>query len=107
MNQYKAHYKILLRYTNPTTSKLPHSSFVDCCLRNTPTKTVLVVVPVNVLQNWINEFNMWVPEAADCADPASSRNYPVFVINDSLKTFEARATLIKTWKEKGGVMVLG
>eukprot|EP00116_Pleurobrachia_bachei_P006848 sb/3467110/ len=80
-------------------------SFVDCCLRNTPTKTVLVVVPVNVLQNWINEFNMWVPEAG--SDPASTRNYPVFVINDSLKTFEARATLIKTWKEKGGVMVLG
>lgn len=83
-------------------------SFIDCCLRNTPAHTVLVVVPVNVLQNWLNEFDMWVP--ADYMDEetrASSRNYSIYVINDMLKTFQSRASLIKKWHETGGVMILG
>ena len=32
---------------------------------NTPAKKVLVLVPINTLQNWLNEFNMWVPENPD------------------------------------------
>ena len=80
-------------------------SFVDCCLRNTPAQCVLIVVPVNVLQNWINEFDMWVPE--NCPEANSSRDYPIYVINDLLKTFEARATLIKKWNGTGGCMILG
>ena len=83
----------------------PLFSFVDCCLRNTPAHTVLIVVPVNVLQNWCNEFEMWVPK--EYSDESSSRPYPLYVINDLLKTFQVRATLIKKWNETGGVMILG
>jgi SNF2-related domain len=36
-------------------------SFVDVFLRHTGARTVLIIVPVNTLQNWVNEFNMWLP----------------------------------------------
>jgi len=46
-------------------------SFVDVFLRHTGAKTVLIIVPVNTLQNWVNEFNMWLPvppSAASASD---------------------------------------
>jgi hypothetical protein len=66
-----------------------------------------VVVPVNVLQNWCNEFDMWVPSSFSEDANSSSRTYQLYVINDMLKTFQVRATLIKKWNETGGVMILG
>lgn len=36
-------------------------AFIDVFLRCTPAKHVLCVVPVNTLQNWISEFDHWVP----------------------------------------------
>lgn len=39
-------------------------SFVDSFLRHTGAKTVLIIVPVNTLQNWVTEFNMWLPVAS-------------------------------------------
>jgi len=38
-------------------------SFIDIFLRHTGAKSVLVIVPVNTLQNWVSEFNMWLPIA--------------------------------------------
>ena len=66
-----------------------------------------MVVPVNVLQNWCNEFDMWVPSGFSEDPNPSSRTYQLYVINDMLKTFQVRATLIKKWNETGGVMILG
>ena len=39
--------------------------FVDIFLRYTPGKHVLIIVPVNTLQNWIAEFNQWLPVEVD------------------------------------------
>ena len=39
-------------------------SFVDIFLRQTGAKSVLIIVPVNTLQNWVSEFNMWLPVAS-------------------------------------------
>ena len=39
-------------------------SFVDIFLRHTGAKSVLIIVPVNTLQNWVSEFNMWLPVAS-------------------------------------------
>lgn len=39
-------------------------SFIDVFLRHTGAKSVLVIVPVNTLQNWVSEFNMWLPVAS-------------------------------------------
>ena len=48
---------------------------------------------------------MWVPKGDGSGE--STRTYPLYVINDLLKTFQVRATLIKKWNETGGVMILG
>ena len=36
-------------------------AFVDCFLRHTKGEKVLIIVPVNTLQNWAHEFDQWVP----------------------------------------------
>jgi RAD54-like protein 2 len=36
-------------------------SFVDVFLGNTEAKKVLCIVPINTIQNWLAEFNYWLP----------------------------------------------
>lgn len=38
-------------------------SFIDVFMKHTEAKLVLVVVPVNTLQNWQAEFNYWLPSS--------------------------------------------
>lgn len=40
-------------------------SFIDIFLRHTCSKTVLCIVPINTLQNWVSEFNMWIPPSPE------------------------------------------
>ncbi|XP_024539294.1 protein CHROMATIN REMODELING 20 isoform X1 [Selaginella moellendorffii] len=61
-------------------------------------KTVLVVVPVNVLHNWKREFEKWRP--AEVAPLEVS-------MLDTSRDNATRASLLKSWKEKGGVMLIG
>jgi len=56
-------------------------SFIDIFLRQTSAKSVLVIVPVNTLQNWVSEFNMWLPVAPapskmDSAKPTADGHTP-------------------------------
>ncbi|XP_043804233.1 uncharacterized protein LOC122721070 isoform X1 [Apis laboriosa] len=37
------------------------ASFCDIFFRCTTSKTVLCIMPINTLQNWLTEFNMWLP----------------------------------------------
>lgn len=37
------------------------ASFCDIFFRCTTAKTVLCIMPINTLQNWLAEFNMWLP----------------------------------------------
>lgn len=37
------------------------ASFCDIFFRCTSAKTVLCIMPINTLQNWLAEFNMWLP----------------------------------------------
>lgn len=70
-------------------------SFCDVFLRYTDAKTVLCIMPINTLQNWLAEFNMWLP-----VDPSTSpyssqgdiqpRTFPLFVLNDMQKSMVAR-----------------
>lgn len=52
-------------------------AFIDIFLRHTPAKHVLCVVPVNTLQNWIAEFNHWLPACPNgSGKPDSSNSCP-------------------------------
>lgn len=35
--------------------------FSDIFLRHTPARTILCIMPINTLQNWLAEYNMWLP----------------------------------------------
>ncbi|KAL1116799.1 hypothetical protein AAG570_005269 [Ranatra chinensis] len=87
-------------------------SFCDVFLSETSGKTVMCIMPINTLQNWMAEFNMWLP-----TDPSSSplsltgevrpRNFGLFVLNDLHKTISARARVVQEWKKDGGVLLIG
>ncbi|CAN9511775.1 unnamed protein product [Ophioblennius macclurei] len=87
-------------------------SFIDILLRNTEAHTVLAIVPVNTLQNWLSEFNLWLPpqEAlSPDADPAvvAGRTFKVHILNDEHKTTLARAKVVEDWSRDGGVLLMG
>ena len=72
-------------------------TFSDVFLRATSGKYVLIIVPINTLQNWYGEFKQWLPH-----EP-----FKVHLVSDSLKTITQRATVISKWKDEGGVLLMG
>lgn len=87
-------------------------SFIDVLLRHTGAKTVLAIVPVNTLQNWLAEFNLWLP-AAEALPPDTDpqqvlpRTFKVHILNDEHKTTVARAKVVEDWTGDGGVLLMG
>ncbi|XP_032590333.1 helicase ARIP4 [Drosophila grimshawi] len=81
-------------------------SFCDIFLRHTSAKTVLCVMPINTLQNWLSEFNMWIPRQTGDMN-VRPRNFDIFVLNDQQKNLTARAKVILNWVHKGGVLLIG
>ncbi|XP_041975936.1 uncharacterized protein LOC121730827 [Aricia agestis] len=86
--------------------------FCDIFLRHTNSKTVLCIMPINTLQNWVAEFNMWLPVDATNSPLAAHgevrpRNFPIYVLNDSHKTLQMRAKVVKEWSSTGGVLMIG
>ncbi|XP_028164120.1 uncharacterized protein LOC114355472 [Ostrinia furnacalis] len=87
-------------------------TFCDIFLRHTSSKTVLCIMPINTLQNWVAEFNMWLPLDATNSPLAAHgevrpRNFPIYVLNDSHKTLQMRAKVVKDWTTTGGVLMIG
>ncbi|KAH8261185.1 hypothetical protein KR044_004748, partial [Drosophila immigrans] len=81
-------------------------SFCDIFLRHTSAKTVLCVMPINTLQNWLSEFNMWIPRHSEDHN-IRPRNFDIFVLNDQQKNLTARAKVILNWVHNGGVLLIG
>lgn len=88
--------------------------FSDIFLRHTSAKTILCIMPINTLQNWLAEYNMWTPtEEAAATSPLLAhgevrpRNFNLHVLNDSHKTLAARAKVIREWTSGGGVLLIG
>lgn len=70
-------------------------SLIDVFLRHTSAKSVLLIVPINTLQNWLSEINMWCPESVPEGYPdVQLRNFKVYILNDNFKTPLARAKVI-------------
>ncbi|XP_013928190.1 PREDICTED: helicase ARIP4 isoform X2 [Thamnophis sirtalis] len=87
-------------------------SFLEVLFRHIEAKTVLAIVPVNTLQNWLAEFNMWLPapEALPADyDPKEiqPRTFKVHILNDEHKTTAARAKVVTEWVTDGGVLLMG
>ncbi|XP_062258370.1 helicase ARIP4 isoform X2 [Platichthys flesus] len=87
-------------------------SFIDILLRNTEAHTVLAIVPVNTLQNWLTEFNLWLPPQEALSpdtDPTllAGRLFKVHILNDEHKTTPARAKVVEDWSRDGGVLLMG
>ncbi len=94
----------------PLTPSLQVISFIDVFLRYTPAKHALCVVPVNTLQNWVNEFDRWLPANKN---PSTShltgifdtqyRTFGLFLLSESTRTMEAR---VKVHTHTGHVIYL-
>ena len=83
------------------------ASFIDIFLRYTSATKVLCIVPINTIQNWQAEFNMWLPpkpgliadsngtlvEASD-SSRLRYRDFAVYLLGDSQRTTMARAKVI-------------
>ncbi|CAH2007818.1 unnamed protein product [Acanthoscelides obtectus] len=89
-------------------------TFSDVFLRYTPAKTILCIMPINTLQNWMAEYNMWLPIAENAPNsPLNAhgevrpRNFNLHVLNDSHRTLIARAAVIREWRSNGGVLLIG
>ncbi|XP_064483480.1 helicase ARIP4-like [Ornithodoros turicata] len=84
-------------------------SFVDVLLRHTAARKVLCISPINTIQNWMAEFDKWVPapEALAHGSGIRPRSYNVYVLNDLYRTTTARAELILDWHKKGGALLMG
>lgn len=88
--------------------------FCDIFLRHTSSRTILIIMPINTLQNWLHEFNMWIPAPEDVdKNPLTAhgevrpRNFNIHVLNDSQKTLSARAKVVLDWTKEGGVLMMG
>ncbi|XP_068758816.1 helicase ARIP4-like isoform X1 [Montipora capricornis] len=95
-------------------------SFVDIFLRHTSATKVLCIVPINTIQNWLVEFNMWLPskpglisdsngmivEAHD-SNKVRYRNFEVHLLSDGQRSTLSRAKVIGEWNKQGGVLLMG
>lgn len=89
--------------------------FCDIFMRHTSSKTILCIMPINTLQNWMAEFNMWLPDEADkhtsksaaSGEEVRCRNFNLHVLNDTHKTLAARAKVVLDWAKNGGVLLMG
>ncbi|PIO71639.1 protein, SNF2 family [Teladorsagia circumcincta] len=63
-------------------------TFIEVFLRVTEAKKVLVIVPINTIQNWYNEFEKWIPRYSEKGELC--RQFEVFLLGDSVKTFDQR-----------------
>ncbi|OCT83249.1 helicase ARIP4 [Xenopus laevis] len=87
-------------------------SFLDVLFQHTSAKTVLAIVPVNTLQNWLAEFNMWLPPPESLPkdhnhELVQPRAFKVHIMNDEHKTTAARAKVVNGWVTDGGVLLMG
>ncbi|UJR26103.1 hypothetical protein I4U23_007449 [Adineta vaga] len=80
-------------------------TFIDVFLRYTTAKSVLIVVPINTIQNWANEFNRWCP--VDDPTIGYKRPYQLYILNETSKKFEQRAKIVRNWSQTGGTMIIG
>lgn len=88
-------------------------SFIDVFFNVTTARHVLCIVPINTLQNWLAEFDLWLPPKKDeneisgeRIDDVKFRTFKVFALHDA-KSILNRTKEIANWQNEGGVLLLG
>ncbi|PIK57981.1 hypothetical protein BSL78_05126 [Apostichopus japonicus] len=79
--------------------------FTDIFLRYTTARSVLIIVPINTLQNWIAEFDMWLPREGDPSTGEASQ--AVQPVRLERYTQDDRGQGKGDWYQNGGVMLMG
>lgn len=73
----------------------------------------MIIVPINTIQNWVAEYNNWLPEEGSVPPVTPEgleirpRQFKVFVLNDTYKNLNQRSRVINEWHEQGGVLLMG
>ncbi|CAJ0952236.1 unnamed protein product, partial [Mesorhabditis belari] len=80
-------------------------TFSELFFRATETRKILVVVPINTIQNWYAEYQKWMPEYNEDGEPI--RKFQVFLLGDAIKGIEQRTKMIEDWHRDGGVLLIG
>ncbi|CAG9533747.1 unnamed protein product [Cercopithifilaria johnstoni] len=80
-------------------------AFTDVFVRTTSAKKILIIVPVNTIQNWYSEFEKWLPKVTEAGE--NIRPFVVWLLGDAVKTNEQRAELLQNWHIEGGVLLIG
>jgi RAD54-like protein 2 len=80
-------------------------TFIDILLQYTTAKSVLIVVPINTIQNWLNEFNRWCP--SDNPNIEYKRLFQLYILNETSKKFTQRSKMVQSWSQTGGTLIMG
>lgn len=108
-------------------------AFTELFLRVTDFQHVLCIVPVNTIQNWMSEYDQWLPnekrldrlkkranapstssapdvvgkpEADKHLELRKPRSFTVYSLSD-LKGFTQRSSEVAKWRKSGGVLLIG
>lgn len=65
----------------------------------------LVICPAGLVDNWWDEFHQWLPMNRDTGTLDLTHIGNIHKI-DSTTSFDVRVHIIKTWQERGGVLIL-
>ncbi|CAJ0580005.1 unnamed protein product, partial [Mesorhabditis spiculigera] len=80
-------------------------TFTEVFFRATQSHKILVIVPINTIQNWFAEYQKWMPETD--AEGGVIRKFPIFLLGDAVKGIEQRVKHIEDWHRDGGVLLIG
>lgn len=56
-------------------------------------------MPVNTLENWLNEFRRWSPE--------DDRPFRLYFLNEKTKNVDERKEIVENWTKTGGTLIIG
>ena len=80
-------------------------TFIDILLQYTTARALLIVVPINTIQNWSNEFNRWCP--VDNPNIEYKRSFQLYILNETSKKSTQRIKIVQNWSQTGGALIIG